>query len=63
MDVGLGSLHLCVSVNGQPGGAIKWLPDHTLVVLPAYAPGVGLMLLGLGLESQVTLSLALYLNL
>lgn len=47
LDIGLDSLQLCVSVNGQPGSAVKWLPGHTLVVLPAYTPGVGLMLLGL----------------
>lgn len=54
---------LCVYISGQPGSAIKWLPGQILAVLAWLDSGGWTQrALGLGLESQVILSLALYLN-
>lgn len=53
---------LCVYISGQPGSAIKWLPGQILAVL-AWLDSGGWThrASGLGLESQVILSFALYL--
>lgn len=64
LEIFLDSLRLCVYINGQPGSTIMWLLSQTLAVRPGGPPRVGLnRVAGLGLEFQVVLSLALYLNL